>query len=160
MLLVCKSVSGTSTCIWPKGIVNGTDVDWAFGRPLELQRRRPEPELFLLTSVVHSQWTWHGGALLCFDETSHLQQGANSKGRAASQARKPDPRPAPGDAAALNAKAEAAAAQPLPDSDDSDDENALDGVKGILRTAVPKENGSIGNEKPRVNLRLMYTCQA
>lgn len=62
----------------------------------------------------------------------------------------PQPKePAPRNAAALNAKAEAAAAQPLPDSDDSDDE-ALGDVKGIMRTGVPKENGTIASKQSKV----------
>ena len=62
----------------------------------------------------------------------------------------PQPKePAPRNAAALNAKAEAAAAQPLPDSDDSEDD-ALGDVKGIMRTGVPKENGTIASKQSKV----------
>lgn len=62
----------------------------------------------------------------------------------------PQPKqPAPSNAAALNAKAEAAAAQPLPDSDESDDD-ALGDVKGIMRTGVPKENGTIASKQSKV----------
>lgn len=62
--------------------------------------------------------------------------------------------PASRNAAALNAKAEAAAAQPLPDSDDSDDD-ALGDVKGIMRTGVPKENGTTASKQSKVVSRTM-----
>ena len=88
-----------------------------------------------------------------------LQREAGSGPEAAAQAGKPGPeRPVPGNAAALNAKAEAAAAQPLPDSDESDGDDALDGVKGIMRREPPKENGAIAAQKPMVTSHVMATC--
>ena len=87
-----------------------------------------------------------------------LQREAGSEHEGAPQAGQAAPEPVPDKVAALNAKAEAAAALPLPDSDESDDGDALDGVKGIMRTGPPKENGSIAKEKRTVTSLVTSIC--